>query len=179
MKKFLALLICMLSLSRVACAGISDDFCWKYFATLNRNENIFYSPYGINAALSILANGASGDTRQEILNALDADNVAALNDAHKNFSAIVAKTYGGESLFMESNLLLIDKKISGRGLNQDFQSVVTDVYNSEVRTADFAGNLAGEKEKISRFVNDKTNGFIANYNSIATAATLTDLLNVV
>ena len=179
MKKFFALLICMLSLSRVACAGISDEFCWKYFATLNRNENIFYSPYGINAALSILANGASGDTQQEILNVLAADNVTTLNAAHKNFSAIVSKTYGGENIFMESNLLLIDKKISGRGLNPDFQRLVTDIYKSEVRTVDFAGNLAGEKEKISRFVNDKTNGFISNYKSIATADTLTDLLNVV
>ncbi len=179
MKKFLALLICMLSLSRVACAEISDDFCWKYFATLNRNENIFYSPYGINAALSILANGASGDTRQEILNALAANNVEALNDAHKNFSALVEKNYDDKNIFMESNLLLVDKKIIGQGLNQNFQSVVTNIYNSEVRAADFAGNLAGEKEKISRFVNDKTNGFITNYKSIATAATLTDLLNVV
>ena len=169
----------MLSLSNVACAAIADDFCWKYFATLNRNENIFYSPYGINAALSILANGASGDTRQEILNALAADNVEALNDAHKNFSAIVAKTYGGESLFLESNLLLVDKKIIGQGLNQNFQSVVTNIYKSEVSSADFAGNLSGVKEKISRFVNDKTNGFITNYKSIATADTLTDLLNVV
>lgn len=179
MKKFPALLICMMILSNVACAAIADDFCWKYFATLNRNENIFYSPYGINAALSILANGASGDTRQEILNALAADNVEALNDAHKNFSAIVEKNYDDKNIFMESNLLLVDKKIIGQGLNQTFQSVVTDIYNSEVSAADFAGNLAGVKEKISRFVKDKTNGFISNYKSIATAATLTDLLNVV
>ena len=141
MKKFLALLICMLSLSRVACAAIADDFCWKYFATLNRNENIFYSPYGINAALSILANGASGDTRQEILNALAADNVKALNDAHKNFSAIVDKNYDDKNIFMESNLLLIDKKIIGRGLDKNFQSVVTGVYKSEVSAADFGKNF--------------------------------------
>ena len=185
-KKFLIALTLLLSLP--TCAGAEparnlstsvDTFCWKYFATLDKDENIFYSPYGIHAALSILANGASGDTRKEILHALDADNVDALNDGHKRFSAAVEKNYRGESLFAEANLLLVDKKIVGRGLDENFQRVVTDVYKSDVRQADFSGNLDGERKKISQWVSDKTNGFIPNYNALANAATLTDLLNVV
>ncbi len=193
MKKFFMAVILLLSLSSFACAAEKivereparnlstsvEEFCWKYFATLDKNENIFYSPYGINAALSILANGASGDTRQEILHALEADNVENLNDCHKNFSESAEKIYRGENLFMESNLLLVDKKIIGRGLDKNFKQVVTDIYKSDVRQADFENNLRGEKQKISAWVSDKTNGFIPNYNSIANAATLTDLLNVV
>ena len=128
------------SAGEVALSPSVNEFCWKYFATLNRNENIFYSPYGINAALSILANGATGDTQTEILHALNTDNVAALNDGHKRFSDFAATNYG--KTFAEANLLLIDKKIT-------------------------------------RFVNEKTHGFIPDYKSIATADTLTDLLNVV
>lgn len=193
MKKFLATVIFMLSLINVACAeehvieyeparNLStsvDEFSWKYFATLNRKENIFYSPYGINAALSILANGASGDTLKEILFALSADNVEALNNEHKRFSNHVEKTYGDENILMESNLLLIDKKVIGNGLNEDFKGVVNDVYKSDVRQADFTGDLDGEKQKISQWVSDKTVGFIPNYKSVATDDTLTDLLNVV
>lgn len=191
MKKFLTTLLCMLSISSFACAAepveLSEparnlttsvnEFCWKYFGTLNRDENIFYSPYGINAALSILANGATGDTRTEILHALAADNVEALNDGHKNFSDFVAENYG--KTFAEANLLLIDKKVIGRGIDKNFKRTVTDVYKSEVREADFSGNLDGEKKKITSFVKDKTRGFIPDYQSIVTAATLTDLLNVV
>lgn len=183
----------MMSLSSFACAAEQiiereparnlttsvDDFCWKYFATLNRNKNIFFSPYGINAALSILANGASGDTLKEIIFALEADNVDNLNDCHKDFSAHAEKNYRGENLFAESNLLLIDRSVIGRGLNKNFQRVVTDIYKSDVREADFKNNLDGEKQKISRWVSDKTRGFIPDYKSIADAATLTDLLNVV
>lgn len=195
MKKFLTAVIFLLSLSSFACAenygqladnepprNLStsvDAFCWKYFATLNLDENVFYSPYGINAALSILANGASGDTLKEIIFALEADNVDNLNECHQNFSESVAKKYHGDNLFMESNLLLIDKKIIGRGLNENFKRVVTDIYQSDVREADFENNLRGEQEKISQWVSDRTNGFIPNYNSIVNENTLTDLLNVV
>lgn len=188
MRNFLLAVIFMLSLSSLACANAEparnlstgvDEFCWKYFATLNREENIFYSPYGINAALSILANGATGDTRKEILNALEADNLENLNDSHKKFSEAVEEIYRGENLFMESNLLLVDKKFIGRGLNKDFKRVVSDVYKSDVREADFSGDLDGERQLITRWVSDKTGGFISNYKSIANAATLTDLLNVV
>ena len=185
MKKFLTMVMMFLSLSGVGCAGAEPprnlstsvgEFCWKYFATLDKNKNIFYSPYGINAALSILANGASGDTRKEILAALEANNIKNLNDGHKNFSEFVIKNYDN---FSEANLLLIDKKVIGRGLNKNFRRIVNDVYKSDVREANFSGDVEGEKKKISRWVSDKTNGFIPNYKSIATADTLTDLLNVV
>lgn len=191
MKKFLLATMMLLSLSGVGCADYEpsidpepprnlstsvDEFSWKYFATLNRDENIFYSPYGINAALSILANGASGDTLKEIIYALEADNLKNLNDEHKNFSEYVTKNYDN---FAEANLLLIDKKIAGRGLNKNFKHVVNDVYKSDVREADFENNLDGEKKKISRWVSDKTKNFIPDYKSIATTDTLTDLLNVV
>lgn len=186
MKKFLAAVIFMMSLFNVACAEPArnlstsvDAFSWKYFATLNHDENIFYSPYGINAALSILANGASGDTLKEIIFALDADNLDNLNECHRNFSELAGKKYRGDNLFMESNLLLIDKKIIGHGLDENFKRVVTDIYKSDVREADFENNLRGEQQKISRWVSDKTSGFIPDYNSIANAQTLTDLLNVV
>ena len=186
MKKFLAAVIMLLCLSSFACAEPArnlstsvDAFSWKYFAMLNRDENIFYSPYGINAALSILANGASGDTQRELLNALEADNLENLNEGHKNFSKLVEKKYRGDNLFMESNLLLIDKKIIGHGLDKNFKQFVTDIYKSDVREADFENNLRGEQQKISRWVSDKTGGFIPDYNSIANAQTLTDLLNVV
>ena len=183
MKKFLLVVMVLLSLSSVGCAEPArnlstsvNEFCWKYFATLDRKQNIFYSPYGINCALSILANGATGETLTEIIRALEADNLENLNACHENFSAHATKNYAN---FSAANLLLVDKKIIGRGLDKNFSGVVADVYKSDVRAANFSGDLDGEKKKISRRVNDKTNGFIPDYKSIATADTLTDLLNVV
>ncbi len=196
MKNFFATLIALMSLSSFACADNEplpaidpepprnlstsvDEFCWNYFGTLNRDENIFYSPYGINAALSILANGAIDDTRTEILHALAADNVDNLNDEHKTFAEFVAKKYRGDNFFAEANLLLIDKKFFTRGLDKNFRRIVTTAYKSDVREADFENDVDGVKKKISAWVKDKTNNFIPDYESIATPGTVTDLLNVV
>lgn len=176
----------MLSLSSVVYAEPArnlstsvDEFCWEFFATLDRSKNILYSPYGINAALSILANGASGDTQREILQALAADNVENLNEEHKIFSETITKNYNEKNFLMESNLLLIDKKVIGRGIDKNFNRVVKDFYKSEVREADFNDDLEGEKKKIARWVSDKTKKFIPDYNSMATKETLTDILNVI
>ncbi|MCR5833590.1 MAG: hypothetical protein K6G55_02965 [Selenomonadaceae bacterium] len=193
MKKFLTAAVAMLSCLNFACASADnvkvevpqslsksvDEFSWKYMATLIQDENIFYSPYGMTAALGMLANGATGETLRELLTATESESVDVLNDGHKKFAELVKQNYGDENIFMESNLLLIDKKFAERGLNKDYRSIVTDVYKSEVRKADFAGNIDGEKKKITEWVKDKTSGFIPNYKAIANEATITDLLNVV
>ena len=186
MKRFLLAIIFLLSLTNFACAEPAknfsesvENFCWKYFAVREHDKNFLYSPYGIHSALSILANGASGETRKKILDVLEVDNVETLNDGHKNFSAFVKKNYRGENFFVEANLLLVDKKIIGRGFNENFKRVVTADYNSEVRAANFGGDIRGEQKKIHRWVADKTKNFVVNYNSIADANTLTDFANVV
>ena len=156
-----------------------NAFCWKYFATLDRKDNIVYSPYGIHTALSILANGASGDTRKEILDVLGTDDLDALNDARKTFSAAVKKNYRGEKVLGEFNLMLINEKIFNRGLDENFKRVATDVYESEVRKADFAGNFNAERQKISRWVADKTGGFVTNYYPTSSPNAQADIFNLV
>lgn len=187
MKKFLLAVILLLIFSSVGSAEPArnlatsvDALCWKYFATLDKDDDIFFSPYGIHAALSIVANGASGDTLKEILNALEADNVDALNDEHKRFLAAAKKNYRDGNLFAESNLLLINKKLVKGGLDEKFQRVLTDVYNSEVRKAPFTNSFDdAEAKKITRWVSEKTDGFIPNYYPLLLTNSLTDLLNVI
>lgn len=186
MKKFLIALTLLLSVT--TCAGAEpvrtlsksvNAFCWKYFATLDRKDNIVYSPYGIHTALSILANGASGDTRKEILAVLGTDDLEGLNDARKNFSAAVKKNYRGEKNLGEFNLMLINEKIFNRGLDENFKRVATNVYESDVRKADFAGNFNAESQKISRWVADKTDGFVTNFHPTSSPNAQVDIFNLV
>ena len=162
-------------------AKLSDsvnNFGWKYFQTQGKEENIFYSPYSLCAALSIVANGATGDTRKEILSALDAESIDDLNGNFKNFRAVM-KNYTGDRLLKESNLMLVNKKFSDQGIDADFKNVLEKIYRSEIRTADFANDLVGEKKKISAWVAQSTDNFIANYSAAPTANTVVDLLNVI
>lgn len=192
MKKFLAAVIFMLSLSNISCAATEsadnpppksfaasvNDFGWRYLATLNRDENIFYSPYGLDSLLSIIANGADGETRREILSALGVDDIDALNDAHKKFLESVEKNYCGDIFFVDYNFLLINKKIVERGINEDFRRVVTDVYKSDIQETDFNLSDAAERKKISDRVSEKTAGTIPDHYSIANPDTLADLSSI-
>ncbi|MBR5914059.1 MAG: hypothetical protein IKZ58_06840 [Selenomonadaceae bacterium] len=155
-----------------------NNFSWEYYKTLDKTKNIFYSPYGIAAALSIIANGSTGDTQKEILSALSATSTENLNDSFKKFHENVAANYT-VNIFKESNLMLVNQNFIGNGINPTFKNVLTNVYGSEIRSADFNGNLEGEKEKISAWVDESTNHFIPKYQSSVTADTIVDILNVV
>lgn len=182
-KKFiLTLMAVIFMLTSNAQAKLSDsvnNFSWKYFNTLDRHENIFYSPYSLTAALSIIANGATEKTQAEILTALNADSVESLNADFKNFHDLATKNYTGDRILKDSNLILINKNFIGNGINENFQSVAKNFYQSEIDSADFENNLNGEKKKISAWVAKSTDNFISNYKAMPTALTVVDLLNVV
>ena len=156
-----------------------NGFSRAYFATLNHDENIFYSPYSIAAALSLVANGATGDTQREILSALHADSLENLNAEFKNFRSTIAENYSGTNILRDANLILVNKNFIGNGVNPSFKNSARNIYGAEIRAADFAGNLNGEKKKIAVWIDKKTNHFLPNYQSSANSATVVDLLNVV
>ena len=157
-----------------------NEFGWKYFNTLDKDKNIFYSPYSIATALTIVANGAEGRTQEEMLKALSINSLQDVNSSYEKFRNHIEKNYRGDGrTLMDSNLILINSKYIDNGINKDYQKTVEDIYKSTVREADFINDLEGEKQKITKWVDNKTNHFIQNYRSIVTADTVMDILNVI
>ena len=156
-----------------------NNFNWNYFSKLDKDKNILYSPYSIAAAFSIVANGATGRTQREILNALSTKNIQTLNDGFKNFRAVMEKNYSDGTILKEADLILIDKNFTGNGINSNFQDSVEEFYNAQIDAADFGGNLDGEKERIRDWVAENTDNFISDYKSAAEIDTVLDLLNVI
>ncbi len=156
-----------------------NNFNWNYFSKLDKDKNIFYSPYSIAAAFSIVANGATGRTQREILNALSTKNIQTLNYGFKNFRAVMEENYSDGTILKEADLILIDKNFTGNGINSNFQDSVEEFYNAQIDTADFGGNLDGEKERIKNWVAENTDNFISDYKSAAGIDTVLDLLNVI
>lgn len=180
----LVLIIFMLTNSKVFAAENElsktvNNFNWNYFKNLDKDKNIFYSPYSIAAAFSIVANGAKGQTQKEILTALNAKKIDALNGEFKNFRAAMQKNYNDGVTLSEADLILIDKKFIGKGIDKKFQDVVKKNYQAEIDAADFAGNPEGEIERIKNFVAESTNDFISDYQATVDADTVLDLLNVI
>ncbi|WP_246346016.1 serpin family protein [Sedimentibacter hydroxybenzoicus] len=53
------------------------DFTWKMLKETGNNEgNIMISPTSVYFALAMTANGADGETKEEMLKALSAENIA-------------------------------------------------------------------------------------------------------
>ena len=159
--------------------NLVNYFSWNYFSKLNHNENIFYSPLGIVTALSIIANGASGNTQSNILQALRVNNIEGLNMAFENFLRDIRINYRDGKKFFPSNLITIAQDFVTAPLNAEFKNIVEGVYNSDIRSADFKNNLEIVRPKISEWIDEKTEHFITNYNSQVTIDTLMNLLTVV
>ena len=187
LKKFITGALMSLFISTPTCSAADaipideiGDFNWKYYATLNKDENIFYSPYGISTALSIVANGAEGQTQAEILQAISANSVEGPNNFYSLFQNDILEKYSGYGRKLsDSNLILISKDYAKNGINRDYQDIVENVYRSTIKPADFSGNLDGEKKFITGWVANKTNNFIQDYQSIVSKDTVMDILNVV
>ena len=121
MKVFSVLFLLIFIFNSTACAAASNEisktvnnFNRNYFKTLDKTKNIFYSPYSIAAAISIIANGAKGQTQKEILNALSAKNIKTLNDGFKDVRADFQKNYRDGVTLSAADLILIDKKFIGK-----------------------------------------------------------------
>lgn len=56
------------------------DFAWNLNSEEPTDQNYMFSPFSIKAALAMAANGAEGETRREILDALGIENLDAFND---------------------------------------------------------------------------------------------------
>ena len=160
-------------------SGSINTFSWDVFDKLN-DDKVFYSSYGLYTALAMLLNGAEpgSDTEKELLNVLHARDGLTVNSDLKCLQDLLISDDGFR--FASSDLILVDETYaSGKGVNKDFSKTIEDVFGGSVKTVDIRNNTAAVKELIKKWVNDNTDGFIPDYDSIMDSSTLTDILNVV
>ena len=156
-----------------------NAFNWKYFSQLDKTKNIFYSPYSIAAAFSIVANGATAQTQKEILTALNAKTIKDLNGDFEDFQKYIEKNYRNDTILKEADLILVNKNFIGKGINSKFKKAVENSYNCEIDAADFTGNVDAEKARIKNWVAKNTNNFIPNYEALINPETIVDILDVI
>ncbi len=68
----------------MTCGGVPPaptNFTDKLFMQLPKNENFMFSPFSIKMAFALAANGAEGETKQEILDVLEIEDLDAFNAA--------------------------------------------------------------------------------------------------
>lgn len=146
-----------------ASGGQSTAFALRMFQAANKqDENLFFSPYSISTALSMVYGGARGNTAEQMAKALSFAKLAenqheamrslqqALNDLQDR----------GNAELTVANAIFGARKYEDYVL-PEFQTLMRKSYASELYSLDF-GDAWGSADFINRWVERKTRERIKN-----------------
>lgn len=127
----------------------------NYWQTECVDENTMLSPLGASITLAMLANGASQESKTEILNAFEIDDsgLERLNKAMQNICRDLPHNVKGSVITMANGLWLYDIL----SIDSDYSKKLNDIFNTSIDTFD---NQTSGITKINSWVNKNTNGLI-------------------
>jgi len=138
------------------------DFAFKLYAQFKSGAGSFsFSPASIETALSMTREGADGNTLQQM---------SLLLPEFTPFPQT-----GNDITLNSANALWIGNLLT---VKESFKNTVIEKYDAEIRTADFANNANGERQKINFWVEEKTNEKIKELLAAGSVAPLTRLILV-
>jgi serine protease inhibitor len=136
--------------------GFAFDIFSRVLKSAGENENIMTSPLSISYALSMTVNGANGDTRDDMLEALRLKGISvdAINSSYKNLTGALLSV-DKRVLMSIANSVWIENDFT---VKKSFTDILTDFYNADAETFDI--NDASAPDKINGWIEDNTNGLI-------------------
>jgi len=152
----------MLSIKDVIPANIADSqniqlqFNLDLLKELSqKEENVFYSSFSINQALTMAYFGAEGDTQSEINDMLGYAGLTIQDIAA--YQKYLLETYEdpGDTTFYSANSMWIDDQLI---VKDSYINTMFENFDSEVMNIDLQSNQA--VDKINGWIDDKTNGLI-------------------
>ena len=143
---------------------------------LDADGNWSVSPYSIRMCLAMLANGAKGETQQELLTALRIDDLDAFNQSVKE----LLETYDGYARIMSldtaNSLWLNQSRFDDTGEFQpDFVQRMQEYFRAEAQEVTDADSV----EWVNAWVDEKTNGKIPTILTEDNRQFVTALVNAV
>ena len=144
-------------------AGQSADFSIRLLQAANNtftdNSQIVLSPLSASMALSMVSNGAAGETQEEILNALGFNGFTAedVNLFNQKLMATLPDLDNTSTVSISNSLWMNQ----GNTILEKFKKTLSDNYDAEVETVDF--NEQKTIEQINEWCETKTNGRIRDF----------------
>lgn len=122
---------------------------------ISNEKNYMVSPFSLKMALMMTANGATGDTQKEMLEAFGIEEMAAYN---KKAEELISRYNSTESVKLNvANSIWLNKDIAlNTAFLEEFKSLIAQYYKGE------ANEVITEEAvtKINTWVEEKTNGKI-------------------
>ena len=139
--------------------GVADK--WKGFtfadklnANMPRDRNYMFSPLSIRMALMMAANGASGETREEIMKATEVYDIESYNEKTRN---LLDKYSESDILSLNvSNSIWINSDKTSQRFSKTYKDTLSKFFDA---TADTVTDKNAAK-RINGWVNEKTEGKI-------------------
>ncbi len=131
--------------------NLNYDFELNILNNLSKEENSVISPDSLKTVLAMAANGAEGETRNQILNALGIDDLEAYNSQQKEKISSNQWDYNSAS-YKTANSIWV--KGNNNILNDDYKEMIKDKYNGLI-------SAVGQNPKsINNWVEENTGGRI-------------------
>lgn len=125
----------------------------------DQSDNLVVSPYNATAALSMVAKGAVGETRDELAQALFATDGGNLDNAVAAYSKLnteILKANAGQVTLTTANGVWTNKDLVT--LRDAFAKDLKDTMGADISAEDYANPAT--VDKINKWASDNTNGLI-------------------
>ncbi len=135
-------------------AALSGTFAENINAQMPEDKNYMFSPLSIKLAFAMAANGASGETKSQIENALGIEDLDTFNE---NTKTLIEKYNNAEILKLNvANSIWINSSRTPQRFSKDYSDKLNFFFSADSFVAD-GENIVKD---INGWVNDKTNGKI-------------------
>src|SRR6056297_2094645 len=177
-KTFVVLLIAALVFNLAACTEVEEpeikineeeisenvtdrnsEFAVDIFKELNKKDlenNVFISPFSISTALTMTYNGALGETKEEMEEALryrDID-IEEVNNTYKNLIPYLSQVDEEIDIDISNSIWYRE----GEAVKEDFVNTNKDVFDAKVEEVDFSNPET--VDTINKWIQESTNGKI-------------------
>lgn len=163
-------------------APIRTDFATRLYDHLAKSQagnDLFLSPFSIQAALAMCAAGAKGETRRELVELIQAP--TSVEEQNRQYLALlkwVNASGASDVQLTTANALWVQQ---GERLQPDYQKAIADFYDGVLSELDFRAQPDQAAKSINAWVASKTAGKIKDLiqRDLISAATRLILTNAI
>lgn len=136
-----------------------NSFSYDIFSKMDNGKNILLSPYSIATAFSMLANGADGETKQEIIKLFGIKDLDKWNAYMKEY----IKRYQKENtkLLTANSVWLSNQLTLSKRADQEFFAPLSAYYQVDKKIMELSTDTA--RKEINNWVSENTNGLINSF----------------
>lgn len=149
---------------RLNAEAFASDFAAATYDSMGGNGNFVVAPVSVYMALSVAAECAAGDTREEILTALDIDYTSLKTDFSKLYRSLIAEyrtnTGGLEGQLTLTNSIWLNSGMNNLNVKDECISSLSQNFYCYSYSADFTNNNKQANRAVKSFVKKQTNGLI-------------------